>query len=492
MTTTTLIEKVFGRINYERRSPAQLDNEFKLDTVERLLDRLGNPHLDLDIIHIAGTKGKGSTAQFVSHLGQQLGFKTGVYSSPHFERYTERFQVNCVEVSLPKIENVLAEVLTQVEILDQEVAAGAALRPATFFDISTAAAFLLFKAERVELVALEVGLGGRLDSTNVCDPLVSVITSISLDHTKQLGETLPEIGAEKAGIIKPNRVAISGCTQPEIVELMRSTAQSKDASFFQLSESFQIENVMLNRGQVTFDYREFQPESKADSLTPSSGLDISQITLNVHGEHQASNAALAIKSVYEYCKVKSPDIDFSHIPTANTIRTGLNNVSLKGRLEVISENPTVVVDMAHNEISISAMVKAINQYWPSGKRQAIFSCSNDKDHVAILNQLNGVFDRIVFTEFQSNSRSQSMESLRSEYEKMTPQARKTNLVLQATPELAWKFASEGFTVKDFASSGTGPDENEYSLTCICGSIFLVGEMLNFVTTSLSERRDTRR
>lgn len=487
MTTTTLIEKVFGRINYERRSPSQLVNEFKLDTIQTLLDRLGNPHHDLDIIHIAGTKGKGSTAQFVSHLGQQLGFKTGVYSSPHFERYTERFQVDCEEVSFPRIENVLAEVLNQVEILDQEVEVGATLRPATFFDISTAAAFLLFKEERVDLVALEVGLGGRLDSTNVCDPLVSIITSISFDHTKQLGETLPEIGAEKAGIIKPSRVAISGCTQPEIVELMRSTAESKTATFFQLSESFQIENVKTNHGQVTFDYRDDLPESKVEPISSTNSVDISQITLNVRGEHQASNAALAIKSVYEFCKVKSPDLDFTDLHTADAIRIGLNNVSLKGRLEVISENPTVIVDMAHNEISISAMVRAINQNWPSGKRQAIFSCSNDKDHVAILNQMNGVFDRIVFTEFQSNSRSQSVESLKATYEKMTPQLRNTELVVQATPELAWEFAS-----KDFTCSDSKRDKNEFSLTCVCGSIFLVGEMLNFVIADLNERKEVGR
>lgn len=483
LTTTTLIEKVFGRINYERRSPIQLDNEFKLETIQTLLERLGNPHHDLDIIHIAGTKGKGSTAQFVSAIAHQLGFKTGVYSSPHFERYTERFQIDGAEVSLLQIESVLAEVLKQVEILDQEIESGMSLRPATFFDISTAAAFLLFKEHSVDLVALEVGLGGRLDSTNICVPIASIITSISFDHTKQLGETLLEIGTEKAGIIKPGQVAISGCTQPEIIELMRSIAESKNAKYFQLSESFGIENVTTDHGQVTFDYRNHEFDSTATHSEQNANIVIRQITLNVRGEHQASNAALAIKSVFEFCKRQSSGIDFTDASSTEAIRNGLNTVSLKGRLEVISENPTVIVDMAHNEISISAMVDAIDKNWPNEKRQAIFSCSTDKDHVAILNRLNGVFDQIVFTEFQSNSRSQSGERLIATYEKMPPQLRKTKLVYQETPELAWKFAS-----KNFPRSEWGPNDHEFELTCICGSIFLVGEMLNFVVEDLNERK----
>lgn len=487
LTTTTLIEKVFGRINYERRSPIQLDNEFKLETIQTLLERLGNPHHDLAIIHIAGTKGKGSTAQFVSAIAHQLGFKTGVYSSPHFERYTERFQIDGAEVSLLQIESVLAKVLKQVEILDQEIESGTSLRPATFFDISTAAAFLLFKEHGVDLVALEVGLGGRLDSTNICVPIASIITSISFDHTKQLGETLVEIGTEKAGIIKPGRVAISGCTQPEIVELMRSIAEKNNAPFFQLAESFRVENVTTNHGQVTFDYCDHFLDSEANHSNQNANIEIRRITLNVRGEHQASNAALAIKSVFEFCKRQSSGIDFTDASSTEAIRNGLNTVSLKGRLEVISENPTVIVDMAHNEISISAMVDAINKNWPNEKRQAIFSCSTDKDHVAILNRLNGVFDQIVFTEFQANSRAQSGSTLITAYEKMVPQSRKTKLVLQETPELAWKFASRNFLNPESDSA-----ENKFKLTCICGSIFLVGEMLKFVVDDLNERKRIER
>ncbi|MEE2642425.1 MAG: folylpolyglutamate synthase/dihydrofolate synthase family protein [Planctomycetota bacterium] len=475
----TPMERVFQRVNYEQKTASIPGREFKLDTIRIILERLGDPHSSLQVIHIAGTKGKGSTANFVSRIGQELGLKTAIYCSPHFERYTERFSINNREVSEETLQPVLSRILQVVEELDREIERDKTdLRPATFFDITTAAAFLLFAEQGVELVALEVGLGGRLDSTNVCQPMATVITSISLDHTRQLGNTTAEIAAEKAGIIKSSVPAICGRMEPAVEQVIRHQAEKSGASPLFSDQDFQtrVTSTSLMEGS-TFDY-----------IDPNRGIHYSGLQTPVAGIHQVHNAGLAIKALLEAlsgCLRSEPLPPEDQVEQA--VRKGLLQTRLQGRLEIASRDPLFLLDMAHNEASISAMIDSLSDgSWlgkprsavsPGGpaegktesgtgkKSQALFSCSRDKDHLAMLKPMVRFFDRLILTGFQSNPRARDphelLEDLRQNVENLS-----TEVVVIPDPEQALKEALRA------ASAETG----DTGLSVVCGSIFLVGEL----------------
>ena len=222
MTYDDAIAYWFGRINYESRSAQPHD--LKLERMRSLLQLLGNPHERLRIIHIAGTKGKGSTAMMLARILQFAGYRVGVLTSPHMVHVEERIQVDGQMIRRDELTHLLNEVREQVDRLDREPLPGP-----TFFEINTALAFLHFVRRRVEIAVVEVGLGGRFDSTNVCQPIVSVITSIGHDHIEQLGSTLEAIAFQKAGIIKRGIPIVSGVTQPAAQQTIQQVAQSMNA-----------------------------------------------------------------------------------------------------------------------------------------------------------------------------------------------------------------------------------------------------------------------
>ncbi len=205
------IDYWFGRINYEQSVPQPGD--LKLDRMRHLLDLLGNPHERLRIVHVAGSKGKGSTSAMLASILMHAGYRIGLFTSPHLCHVEERIQVDGISIPPDTLTALLADVRDAERVLQQRHQLGD--RPAcTFFEVATALGFLYFLRRRVELAVVEVGLGGRFDSTNVCTPLVALITSISIDHTRQLGDKLASIAREKAGIIKPHRPTFSGATAP--------------------------------------------------------------------------------------------------------------------------------------------------------------------------------------------------------------------------------------------------------------------------------------
>ncbi|MEC9093907.1 MAG: folylpolyglutamate synthase/dihydrofolate synthase family protein [Planctomycetota bacterium] len=453
----TPIDKVFARVNHERRSPSSFVREFKLDTIRLILSRLNNPHEKLNVIHIAGTKGKGSTASFVARIGTELGLKTGIYSSPHFERYTERFSINNQEVSEPRLNAVLAQVLTVVEQIDQEIANGQIhLPPATFFDISTSAAFLLFCEEQVDLVALEVGLGGRLDSTNVCRSIATVITSISKDHTRLLGNKTTDIAKEKAAIIKSPVPSICGLTEDPVFQVISRRAQSQGSTLHRLDADFGPRNLTANSfSELTFDY-----------VDPKQNQNFKSLQINLLGEHQAYNAALAIKSITEVLPKLGLD---SPSPLEPAVRRALMSISLKGRLEVISSQPLLIADMAHNQASIAALVSCLEKQLPDCKSQAIFSCSKDKDYESMLRPLIGYFDRLILTEFQNNPRAQELGTLQQKCHQLNVEKLSVECLSSTTPAKALQKAMA--------------DSEKFELTVACGSIFLVGEILTAIESA---------
>lgn len=505
---TSPISKVFDRVNYEHRS-ASSSQEFKLDTIRLILARLNDPQDSLNIVHIAGTKGKGSTAAFVSRLGSELGLKTAVYSSPHFESYCERFTIDNRMVSEELLNPVLQRVLNVVEQLDSEIQAKTqTCRPATFFDISTAAALLLFAEQQAELVVLEVGLGGRLDSTNICDPLVTLITSISLDHTKQLGNTAVEIASEKAAIIKSPVPAICGSVSDEVFAVIEEQARVHSARLFRCQRDFLFDcHVAQNPrpdtqptsvhlappdhalSSQTAESKHDTPSNGAPSSgasssgapssgapalgttmfnysDPGSGYHFQGLKIDGLGQHQCHNAALAIKAVAEIlprlpvnAEVLNAELQFEQV-----VGRALAKTQLKGRLEVISRNPLLIADMAHNQASIGAMLSCFRDLQIPGKKQAIFSCSNDKDHSKMLDQLIGYFDRLFLTEFQSNPRAQTRKQLaQTSAEMIESSENSVELVSHLSPAESLERALA--------------DSDDYGLTVVCGSIFLVGEML---------------
>jgi dihydrofolate synthase/folylpolyglutamate synthase len=217
-----ILDKLYGRINYERQVRVS-PTGFRLDKMRELLDRLGNPQSAWPAIHVAGTKGKGSVTTMVGSILTTSGFRTGVYTSPHLEKINQRMAVDGQVISDTQLLAVLAEMGPAIEAMDQEAARKNG-NELTFFEITTAAAMLFFAQQSVDYAVLEVGLGGRLDSTNVCEPAVCVITNISLDHTRQLGNTIGKIAREKAGIIKPEVPVISGAIQPDAAAAIAEVA----------------------------------------------------------------------------------------------------------------------------------------------------------------------------------------------------------------------------------------------------------------------------
>ena len=296
-----------GLINYERRTPAAED--LKLDRMRALLARLGNPQRRLRIVHVAGSKGKGSTSAMLAAILQSSGYRTGLFTSPHLCRVEERFQVD----GRPIAAEVLTALLAQVR--DAVRGRGEGLPLPTYFEVATAVGFLHFVRQGVEAAVLEVGLGGRFDSTNVCDPVVAVITSISFDHTLQLGNPLTSIAREKAGIVKPRRPVVSGVVVPEARAVIEQICKERAAPLRQLG--------------VDFHYR-YQPGAAGTEPIRRPRVQVAtrercwqEMELNLLGEHQAANASVAVACVEDHDSAplvpdpsKSHDIGVGHLVPA--------------------------------------------------------------------------------------------------------------------------------------------------------------------------------
>ncbi|MCA9021254.1 MAG: bifunctional folylpolyglutamate synthase/dihydrofolate synthase, partial [Planctomycetaceae bacterium] len=229
------LDFLFSRLNYERMGSGKYStSDFKLGRMQELLDCLGNPQSQVRSIHIAGTKGKGSTSAMIAEMLSAAGYRTGLFTSPHITCYEERILIDGRQIEPEHLVDLVSELIPVVEQLD--------LQPGnmspTFFELTTALAWMHFHQQRVDFAVMEVGLGGRLDSTNVCEPMVSVVTNISYDHTALLGNTIEQITREKAGIIKPGVPVFSGVTQPEAIAVLEEVSREKQAPLYLLNRDF--------------------------------------------------------------------------------------------------------------------------------------------------------------------------------------------------------------------------------------------------------------
>jgi len=452
------LEFLLGRINYERTSTIPYCSaEFKLDRMRSLLSLLGDPHLALRAVHIAGTKGKGSTASMIAAVLSAAGYSTGLYTSPHLERLEERFLVGGRQCEENRFVRLAAEVQAAVVELDRIAsAAGDSTARPTFFEITTAMAMLHFAQCNVDAAVLEVGLGGRLDSTNVCCPEVCLITSISFDHTRQLGNTLRAIAGEKAGIIKPGVPAVSGVLADEPRSAIRSAAAEQGAPLLERGCDFDAvprhgEPRAESIGQL-FDYWENTAEGR---------WSLADLHLPLLGQHQAANASAAIAALRQLVRRGWSISD-------DAIRWGLAAARCDARIEVIRRRPNVILDVAHNVASIQAIVEVLREEFPSGRRALLFASSRDKDVPGMLRLLLPEYDHIVLTRFVTNPRAVAVEELHSLARETLVDARgrQSEIVIEPDPVAAWRHARQLARPED--------------LICITGSFFLAAELLPHV------------
>jgi dihydrofolate synthase/folylpolyglutamate synthase len=383
------LEFLYGRLNYERVGMPRTPADLRLGRMRRLLRHLGDPQRDLAIVHVAGTKGKGSTAAMLASALVASGRRTGLFCSPHLHRLEERFRLDGRDATPTELVELTDAVRDAVAALDaEEIPAGR--RGPTFFEITTAMGLLHFRRRQADAVVLEVGMGGRLDSTNAVHPLVSVITSISFDHTKQLGNTLGAIAGEKAGIIKRGRPSVSGVTAPEPAEVIRQVARRRHSALRELDRDFHYRFTPPSRPLA-------RPEGGTVAVTTWQ-RDWGDLPVPLLGPHQAHNTAVALATLdamAEQGMEVSPD----------AVRRGFASVAFPARVEVLGERPWLVVDGAHNVASAEALAATIRTCLPEGPRTLVFGTTREKDLEGQLRALLPLFDRVVVTKYLENPRA---------------------------------------------------------------------------------------
>ncbi len=446
------IQWLYDRIDYERIRPSTSSNPFRLERIERLLKRIGSPHERIPAIHIAGTKGKGSTAAMVDSILQASGIRSGLFTSPHIEQFEERMRVSGRMPhpdQLTRLVSKLAKLLHESEVESSD-------RIPTFFEITTLLAWMFFDEEGVEIVVLETGLGGRLDCTNVCRPLVTVITSIGLDHTHILGDTLSLIAAEKAGILKVSVPVVQG-QLPEAADIV-VTARAKELGCpqFVCGREFAW-HVDHNGDQITDRLR----SQKILVRTPTKNYD--SLTIPLLGQHQAQNASLAVMTVELLWEVGYRQIDDP------AISQGLRTTHWPLRFEVFDQNPTIVLDAAHNSDSMTAVANVLTgAEWSNRRRILVFAASADKDARSMIEIIRPHFNDVVFTRFVGNPRSRKPEELLSIAESLhDTKSSATRCHVAQNPADALEDA------KELAGHN--------GLVVVTGSIFLAAEVRSLLT-----------
>jgi dihydrofolate synthase/folylpolyglutamate synthase len=358
-----------GLINHERRADVPYAR-FDLAPIRRLLARIGDPHTRLSVVHVAGSKGKGSTALLTEAVLRASGERVGTFTSPHLERWTERFRIDGRDVDG-------AALAAAVETLRPHIAALRDEDPATaptFFDTTTAAALLLFADARLDRVVLEVGLGGRLDSTNVVDPAVACVTTIELEHTDKLGDTLAAIAAEKAGILKSRRPVVIGALAPEAEAVVLARARELDAPARVLGRDFHFEVRRADLEGLALQLRD--GDFAVDASLP------------LLGAHHAANAALAVACARA--------LGHAGASLRAAVQRGFASAVLPGRIEVLAREPWIVVDGAHTAASARALAAALAAVQRTSVH-LVLSISAGKDLAAILDALLPLADQITVT-----------------------------------------------------------------------------------------------
>ena len=349
--------------NYRTDQP-----HFGLERMVELLALRGNPHLKLKVIHIGGTNGKGSTIAFLKNMLEKMGLRVGVFSSPYLIHYTDQIAINGESIPEAKLEVLMSEYRS---LLEGEHAQ--ALQGTTEFEIITAIAYDYFASEQVDVAIMEVGMGGLLDSTNVCQPILTGITTIGLDHVALLGDTLEAIAEQKAGIIKPGVTLVTGNIVPEALAVIDQIAVVKQAPSLFYGDAYQVSHhESIVTGEV-FDY--------------TSSVRQGRFQTGLLGLHQIDNAGMALTLLDTYCQETGREL-----PENDLVAQALEETSWPGRLEVVSRKPLMILDGAHNPHAIKALVATLQERFADYQKEILFTCIKTKALEDMLDLLENLPD----------------------------------------------------------------------------------------------------
>jgi dihydrofolate synthase/folylpolyglutamate synthase len=426
------IDYINGYTDYEKIGMPHDPAFYDLRRVYELLSLLGDPQKKAGSVHITGTNGKGSVAIMIASALTAVGYPTGLYTSPHLHSWRERIRVDGEMISEAELARLVSELRPHVEAVNKRASYG----ELTTFELLTCMAFAYFGQRGVKFQMLEVGMGGKFDATSVITPLVAIITTIGLDHTDVLGNTLAEIAAEKCGIIKPAITVVTSPQPPEAAEVIAKTCAERKAKLLVVGK-----DVSWQALESGLDGQRFEVKGRQGNY---------KLSIPILGEHQLQNAATAVAAL-EVLAERGFDI------TAESIARGLAKIEWPGRFQVLRRDPPLVVDGAHNIDAARSLKKALKEYFDFNKAILVMGASDDKNIKGVIAELLPLFDRVIVT--------------RSRH----PRA-------MAPAPLAAEFARHGIKARiaedvPAALSRALSLAGEKDLVCLAGSLFIVGEAI---------------
>lgn len=439
---------LYERSDIERMRVVRYDERtFKLDRMRALLGHLGNPQDQVKSIHVAGTVGKGSTVAMIGSMLRGCGYAVGSYTSPHLVDVRERIEINGQMISKNDLTEHMRQVSAAARKLDSEP---------TFFELLTAIAFKHFAEQAVDFAVIEVGLGGRLDSTNVITPQASVICTIDYDHTKLLGLSLQEIAREKAGILKKGVPALIFEQAPEVESTIREVAD-------QVGATLKIVNKDIEFSSRFCATPDLGPHTRVCLFSPSSRFE--HLPVPLPGEHQATNCGLAL-AVMDVLKANGYDLP------EDRLAAGLAATSVPGRMTLLSQRPRILVDGAHNPVAVQALMRCVGAHVPYDSMVCIFGCCADKDVGALLDRVNLGADKVIFTRASGNPRAADPDELQRMF---AERSGKMSQVARTLPQAL-----------DLATRAVSRED----LIVITGSFYLVGEAIKHLHEATGKTADS--
>ena len=395
-----------------------------LDRIHKLLKSQGNPQDKVPGIIIGGTNGKGSVASIITSILSAQGYKVGLYTSPHLIDITERIKINHVEIAESNLSLILLEL--------KEISEKSKIEP-SYFEIITACAFVYFARKNVDFSVLEVGMGGRWDATNIITPLASVITNISKDHSEYLGETIEQIAAEKACVIKPTVPVITGATT-EALEVIKQRTKQEASPLLLYGRDFLIKGNNIDH----FDYK-------------GVNFDLKNLRSNLKSSYQLKNIALAIAAI------ESLKTNHNITTSEQCIRDGLSNIHWEGRFEIIRQEPPLILDGAHNPGAAKSLVESISEKYPDTLFTFLIAMLNDKGHIEFIKEICSIADKLIITKVPSERTADTEQLL----------------------TLAKEHIDNVEVIEDYRSAySTVLNSNKPS--CITGSLYLIGAIKNLI------------
>jgi len=410
--------------------------KYGLFRIEELLNRLENPQNNYKIIHITGTNGKGSVASFLQNIYKSSGYKTGLNISPHIIDFRERIQINGKMISKSEVVDILSQMKPHIDSMDKK---GEEFAP-SFFEVVTAMAYLYFMENKIDIMISEVGLGGRFDASNIVEkPVATVITEVSLDHTKTLGGTELDIAFEKTGILKDNVPLISGVTRPLIRKRIIERAVEKNVKIYFFNNDYSFKNYL--------------PEINNNSMDYFGDNNFKDVEFKMNGYFQAKNLSIALKTFEVVQKETGIPID------EEKMRRGILNTTWPGRLELMKyKNKKIILDGAHNLDGTINLVNSIEQYFPQEKFALLYGSLSDKDFSGSINILRNIVNRAIITKVPSNRSKNPYEVF-----------------------LFWKKKEQNSTyIEDFKEAFDKIISEDYENLLFTGSLYLISELRNLI------------